>query len=303
LKCFSVALINGECARQRRRTLRAGGGSTASVAAAKKVADNGLAICGEKQKVKRTYGLTGTAIPAINFEESQSAPRAPGENLIIMLGAVLDNVCGVRSGFLFKRSHLLASFVLATATFRIMEEGQHPVPTRERGRGTSGPSRKRCDQNACVAGNPATDVAQSQNSVPWLEQEREHLRKEKEPKSWLADRATMQNASDHRQLIVELYSSKSHSPMGSASANEPGEPGTETLVLGVRGHSARRKDTMWKGFSKPKRLRSELEALTRNVRAFLRSALLSAGLGRDLGNVRCVARPAQFHLRRGHHRA
>jgi len=51
-----------------------------------------------------------------------------------------------------------------------------------------------------------------------------------------------------------------------ASANEPGAPG---MVFGLaRTFGPEGRNTMWKGFQKPKRLASELESLTEEVRRF-----------------------------------
>src|SRR5882762_9374147 len=79
---------------------------------------------------------------------------------------------------------------------REREEGQHPVLPRQRGRG-SGHQGK----NASKHHGPGS--AQSQNAVPWLEQEREQF---KAKVVAMPKRDDVQTPPINEQLIVELYS-------------------------------------------------------------------------------------------------
>jgi len=123
----------------------------------------------EKQKVKRTYGLLERQFRNY-FEKAARAKGPTGENLIIMLERRLDNVVW-RAGLASSRSQ--ARQLVLHGHVRINgKKVKHPLLPRQRRRG-SGYQGKNAPEPMVLE---ARNVAQSQNAVPWLEQQREQFK-------------------------------------------------------------------------------------------------------------------------------
>jgi small subunit ribosomal protein S4 len=150
----------------------------------------------EKQKMKRTYGLLERQFRSY-FEKAVRAKGPTGENLIIMLERRLDSALA-RAGF--ASSHAQArQFILhghVTVNGRKVN-----IPSYLIGVGDEIAVREKMKQNPMVM--EARNVAQSQNSVPWLETDRDQLRAKVVA---LPKREDVQTPSFTEQLIVELYS-------------------------------------------------------------------------------------------------
>ena len=160
-----------------------------------KIAGYGLQLR-EKQKVKRTYGLLERQFRSY-FEKALRIKGPTGENLIIMLERRLDNVIN-RSGF--AGSHAQArQFILhghVTVNGKKVNIPSYLVKV-----GDEVSMRDKMRQNAMVL--EARNVAQSQNTVPWLEIDRDQL---KSKVIAMPKREDIQTPSFNEQLIVELYS-------------------------------------------------------------------------------------------------
>jgi small subunit ribosomal protein S4 len=160
-----------------------------------KVAGYGLQLR-EKQKVKRTYGLLERQFRSY-FHKAEIAKGPTGENLIVMLERRLDNVV--------KRVGLSGSHAQAR---QLVLHGHVSV----NGRKVNIPSylvsvgdeitlKPKMHQNTMVL--EARNVAQSQNTVPWLEIDRDNF---KARVVALPKRENVQTPAFNEQLIVELYS-------------------------------------------------------------------------------------------------
>ena len=160
-----------------------------------KVAGYGLQLR-EKQKVKRTYGLLERQFRSY-FEKAVRAKGPTGENLIITLERRLDSAL-TRAGF--ASSHAQArQFILhghVTVNGRKVNIPSYLVTV-----GEEIAMKDKMKQNAMVM--DARNVAQSQNSVPWLETDRDQLRAKVVA---MPKREDVQTPSFTEQLIVELYS-------------------------------------------------------------------------------------------------
>jgi small subunit ribosomal protein S4 len=160
-----------------------------------KIAGYGLQLR-EKQKVKRTYGLLERQFRSY-FEKALRIKGPTGENLIIMLERRLDNVIN-RSGF--AGSHAQArQFILhghVTVNGKKVNIPSYLVKV-----GDEITMKDKMRQNAMVL--EARNVAQSQNTVPWLEIDRDQL---KSKVIAMPKREDIQTPSFNEQLIVELYS-------------------------------------------------------------------------------------------------
>jgi small subunit ribosomal protein S4 len=160
-----------------------------------KVAGYGLQLR-EKQKVKRTYGLLERQFRSY-FEKALRIKGPTGENLIIMLERRLDNVIR-RSGF--AGSHAQARQFILHGHVRVNGKKVN-IPSYLVKPADEVALIDKMHQNAMVL--EARNVAQSQNTVPWLEIDREHL---KAKVIAMPKREDIQTPSFNEQLIVELYS-------------------------------------------------------------------------------------------------
>jgi len=161
----------------------------------KKLAGYGLQLR-EKQKVKRTYGLLERQFRTY-VEKSERAQGPTGENLIVMLERRLDNaVC--RAGFASSRAqarqivlhgHVLVNSKKVNIPSYLVKVGEEIA------------LKDKMHQNAMVL--DARNVAQNQNTVPWLEIDRENC---KARVVAMPKRENVQTPPITEQLIVELYS-------------------------------------------------------------------------------------------------
>jgi len=160
-----------------------------------KIAGYGLQLR-EKQKMKRTYGLLERQFRSY-FEKAVRAKGPTGENLIITLERRLDSTLR-RAGF--AASHAQArQFILHG---HVSVNGRKVnIPSYLISVGDEISIKEKMKQNAMVM--DARNVAQSQNSVPWLETDRDQLRAKVVA---LPKREDVQTPSFTEQLIVELYS-------------------------------------------------------------------------------------------------
>ena len=160
-----------------------------------KVAGYGLQLR-EKQKMKRAYGLLERQFRSY-FEKALRIKGHTGENLIIMLERRLDNVV-VRAGF--ASSHAQGRQLVLHGHVRVNGRKVN-IPSYLVKIGDEITIKDNMQQNAMVL--EARNVAQSQNTVPWLELDREHFRAKVVA---LPKRDDVQGAAFNEQLIVELYS-------------------------------------------------------------------------------------------------
>jgi small subunit ribosomal protein S4 len=160
-----------------------------------KVAGYGLQLR-EKQKVKRTYGLLERQFRNY-FEKAVRIKGPSGENLIIMLERRLDNVVW-RAGLASSRAQ--ARQLVLHGHVRINGKKVN-IPSYLINVGEEVAIKDKMHQNAMVL--EARNVAQSQSSVPWLEQDREQF---KAKVVALPKREDVQTPPINEQLIVELYS-------------------------------------------------------------------------------------------------
>ena len=186
LRCFTE-----KCAIEKRNFIPGQHGQSRRA----KVAGYGLQLR-EKQKVKRTYGLLERQFRSY-FEKALRIKGPTGENLVIMLERRLDNVVN-RAGF--AGSHAQArQFILHG---HVLVNGKKVnIPSYLVRVGDEITMKDKMRQNAMIL--EARNVAQSQNSVPWLETNREDL---KSKVIALPKREDVQGTSFNEQLIVELYS-------------------------------------------------------------------------------------------------
>ena len=160
-----------------------------------KIAGYGLQLR-EKQKVKRTYGLLERQFRGY-FHKAERAKGPTGENLIIMLERRLDNVIK-RSGF--ASSHAQARQLVLHGHVNVNGKKVN-VPSYLVGVGNEITLKPKMHQNTMVL--EARNVAQSQNTVPWLEIDRDNF---KARVVALPKRENVQTPAFNEQLIVELYS-------------------------------------------------------------------------------------------------
>ena len=160
-----------------------------------KVAGYGLQLR-EKQKVKRTYGLLERQFRNY-FEKAARAKGPTGENLIIMLERRLDNVVW-RAGLASSRSQ--ARQLVLHGHVRVNGKKVN-IPSYLVKAGDEVSMKDNMRQNVMVM--EARNVAQSQNTVPWLEINRDDL---KAKVVAMPKREDVQTPAFNEQLIVELYS-------------------------------------------------------------------------------------------------
>ena len=160
-----------------------------------KVAGYGLQLR-EKQKMKRTYGLLERQFRSY-FEKAIRTKGPTGENLIIMLERRLDNVV-TRAGM--ASSHAQARQLVLHGHVRVNGKKVN-IPSYQVKVGDEIAIKEKMKDNAMIM--EARNVAQSQNSVPWLEIERENL---KAKVVAMPKREDVQTPAFTEQLIVELYS-------------------------------------------------------------------------------------------------
>jgi len=160
-----------------------------------KIAGYGLQLR-EKQKVKRTYGLLERQFRAY-FHKAEKAKGPTGENLIVMLERRLDNVVN-RTGFASSRAQA-RQFVLhghVSVNGKKVNSPSYLVAV-----GEEITLKPKMHQNTMVL--EARNVAQSQNTVPWLEIDRDNF---KARVVAMPKRENIQTPAFNEQLIVELYS-------------------------------------------------------------------------------------------------
>ncbi|PYU32177.1 MAG: 30S ribosomal protein S4 [Acidobacteria bacterium] len=160
-----------------------------------KVAGYGLQLR-EKQKVKRTYGLLERQFRGY-FRKAEQAKGPTGENLIIMLERRLDNVVK-RTGF--AASHAQARQLVLHGHV-IVNGKKVNIPSYLVSVGEEITLKPKMHQNTMVL--EARNVAQSQNTVPWLEIDRDNF---KARVVAIPKRENIQTPVFNEQLIVELYS-------------------------------------------------------------------------------------------------
>jgi len=159
-----LALLYGEV-RDREAQLRAG---AARAVTAPKVAGYGLQLR-EKQKVKRTYGLLERQFR--NYLRRPLVPRVRrAKTSSSCLSVALDNVVW-RAGLASSRSQ--ARQLVLHGHVRINGKKVN-IPSYLVNVGEEVAIKEKMHQNAMVL--EARNVAQSQNAVPWLEQEREQFK-------------------------------------------------------------------------------------------------------------------------------
>jgi small subunit ribosomal protein S4 len=160
-----------------------------------KVAGYGLQLR-EKQKVKRTYGLLERQFRGY-FRKAEKAKGPTGENLIVMLERRLDNVVN-RSGFAGSRAQARQ---LVLHGHVVVNGKKVNIPSYLVAVGEEITLKPNMHQNTMVL--EARNVAQSQNTVPWLEIDRDNF---KARVVALPKRENVQTPAFNEQLIVELYS-------------------------------------------------------------------------------------------------
>jgi len=160
-----------------------------------KVAGYGLQLR-EKQKVKRTYGLLERQFRTY-FHKAVRAKGPTGENLIVMLERRLDNAVW-RAGLASSRSQARQLVLHGHVSVNSRKVN---IPSYLVNVGEEITLKEKMHQNAMVL--EARNVAQSQNTVPWLECDREHFRARVVA---LPKREDVQTPPINEQLIVELYS-------------------------------------------------------------------------------------------------
>ena len=160
-----------------------------------KLAGYGLQLR-EKQKVKRTYGLLERQFRTY-VVKSERAKGPTGENLIVMLERRLDSVVwriGLASSRAQARQLVLHGHVRVSGR-------KVNIPSFLVNVGDEVTLKDKMHQNAMAL--EARNVAQSQNTVPWLEVDREHF---KARVVAMPKREDVQTPPITEQLIVELYS-------------------------------------------------------------------------------------------------
>ena len=150
----------------------------------------------EKQKVKRTYGLLERQFRGY-FHKAEKAKGPTGENLIVMLERRLDNVVrriGIAGSHAQARQFVLHGHV--TVNGRKVN-----IPSFLVSVGDEVVLKPKMHENTMVL--EARNVAQSQNTVPWLDIDRDNF---KARVVALPKRENVQTPAFNEQLIVELYS-------------------------------------------------------------------------------------------------
>src|SRR2546430_1351260 len=143
-----------------------------------------------------TYGLLERQFR--NYFEKAVRMKGPsGENLIVMLERRLDNAVW-RAGLASSRSQ--ARQLVLHGHVRVNGKKVN-IPSYLVNVGEEISIKENMHQNAVVL--EARNVAQSQNAVPWLEQQREQF---KAKVVALPKREDVQTPPINEQLIVELYS-------------------------------------------------------------------------------------------------
>ena len=160
-----------------------------------KLAGYGLQLR-EKQKTKRTYGLLERQFRTY-VVKAERAKGPTGENLIVMLERRLDNVVW-RMGLASSRAQ--ARQLVLHGHIRVAGRKVN-IPSYLVSVGEEIALKEKMHQNAMVL--EARNLAQSQNTVPWLELDREHF---KARVVALPKRDDVQTPPINEQLIVELYS-------------------------------------------------------------------------------------------------
>jgi small subunit ribosomal protein S4 len=160
-----------------------------------KIAGYGLQLR-EKQKVKRTYGLLERQFRAY-FRKAEKAKGPTGENLIVMLERRLDNVVN-RSGFAGSKAQ--ARQLVLHGHVNVNGKKVN-IPSYLVSVGEEITLKLNMHQNTMVL--EARNVAQSQNTVPWLEIDRDSF---KSRVVAMPKRENIQTPAFNEQLIVELYS-------------------------------------------------------------------------------------------------
>ncbi len=150
----------------------------------------------EKQKVKRTYGLLERQFRNY-FEKAERAKGPTGANLMVMLERRLDNVI-YRTGFASSRAQ--ARQMVLHGHVRVKGHKVN-IPSYLVSVGEEIALKETMHQNAMVL--EARNLAQSQNTAPWLEVDRQNF---KARVLSLPRREDLQTPQMNEQLIVELYS-------------------------------------------------------------------------------------------------
>jgi small subunit ribosomal protein S4 len=161
----------------------------------KKLAGYGLQLR-EKQKVKRTYGLLERQFRTY-IEKATRAKGPTGENLIVMLERRLDNVVW-RIGLASSRSQ--ARQLVLHGHVRVSGKKVN-IPSYLVNVGEEIAIKEKMHQNTMIL--EARNLAQSHNTVPWLELDRDNF---KARVVALPKRDDVQTPPITEQLIVELYS-------------------------------------------------------------------------------------------------
>ena len=150
----------------------------------------------EKQKVKRTYGLLERQFRGY-FEKAERAKGPTGSNLMVMLERRLDNAV-YRTGFASSRAQ--ARQIVLHGHVRVNGHKVN-IPNYLVRVGDEIALKEKMHQNAMVL--EARNLAQSQNTAPWLAVDRESF---KARVMALPRREDLQTPQMNEQLIVELYS-------------------------------------------------------------------------------------------------
>lgn len=160
-----------------------------------KIAGYGLQLR-EKQKVKRTYGLLERQFRTY-FRKAEKAKGPTGENLIVMLERRLDNVVN-RAGFAGSRAQARQLVLHGHVNVNGRKVN---IPSYLIAVGEEITVNPKMHQNTMVL--EARNVAQSQNTVTWLEIDHDNF---KARVVALPKRENIQTPVFNEQLIVELYS-------------------------------------------------------------------------------------------------
>ena len=150
----------------------------------------------EKQKVKRTYGLLERQFRNY-FEKAERAKGPTGSNLMVMLERRLDNVI-YRTGFASSRAQARQMVLHGHVSVKGHKVN---IPSYLVSVGEEIALKEKMHQNAMVL--EARNLAQSQNTAPWLEVDRSNF---KARVLSLPRREDLQTPQMNEQLIVELYS-------------------------------------------------------------------------------------------------
>jgi len=150
----------------------------------------------EKQKMKRTYGLLERQFRHY-YSKAVRQQGPTGSNLMVMLERRLDNVL-YRAGFASSRAQ--GRQLVLHGHVRVNGHGVN-VPNFLVKVGDEISMKEKMHQNAMVL--EARNLAQNQNTAPWLEIDRENF---KARIMAMPRREDVQTPAMNEQLIVELYS-------------------------------------------------------------------------------------------------